>query len=135
MRTTTIWKALSKVQHQIAEILPVHGGRFDARLRQEAKFAEILQKRMDERDDWRIPAANWLKLVEIGAELTRWNETKMVYEKKAAESQKQLSRISRQWQEMTDLARGRAPAKGGLGATTTIYVDWGAANSTGGTAA
>lgn len=125
MRTTTIWNALSKVQHQIAEILPVHGGRFDARLRQEAKFAEILQKRMDERDDWRIPAENWLKLVAIGQDLTRWNETKMIYERKAAESQKQLSRISRQWQEMTDLARGREPAKGGIGATTTIVVPWG----------
>lgn len=135
MRTTTIWNALSKVQHQIAEILPVHGGRFDARLRQEAKFAEILQKRMDERDDWRIPAENWIKLIAIGQELTRWNETKMVYERKAAESQKELSRISRQWQEMTDLARGRAPAKGGIGPTTTIVVDWGAANSTGRTAA
>ena len=134
MRTTTIWNALSKVQHQIAEILPVHGGRFDARLRQEAKFAEILQKRMDERDDWRIPAQNWLKLVELGEQLTALNNVKMTYEKAAAVSQKRLSQISRQWQEMTDLARGRAPAKG-IGATTTIIVDWGAANSTGGTAA
>lgn len=124
MRTTTIWNALSKVQHQIAEILPVHGGRFDARLRQEAFFAEILQKRMDERDDWRIPAANWAKLAAIGAELARWNETKMVYEQKAAQSQKELSRISRQWQEMTDLARGRTPAKNGLGPTTTIVAEW-----------
>lgn len=135
MKTTTLWSALSKVQHQIAEILPVHGGRFDARLRQEAKFAEILQNRMDERDEWRIPAQNWLKLAAIGKDLSRWNETKMVYERKAAESQKELSRISRQWQEMTDLARGRVPAKGGMGATATIVVDWGAANSTGGTAA
>ncbi len=135
MRTTTLWNALSKCQHQIAEVLPIHGGRFDARLRQEAKFAEILQKRMDERDDWRIPAQNWNKLVEIGKQLTAWNETKMIYERKAATSQKHLSRISRQWQEMTDLARGREPAKGGLGATATIVVDWGAANSTGGTAA
>ena len=134
MRTTTIWNALSKVQHQIAEILPVHGGRFDARLRQEAKFAEILQKRMDERDDWRIPAQNWLKLVELGEQLTALNNVKMTYEKAAAVSQKRPSQISRQWQEMTDLARGRAPAKG-IGATTTIIVDWGAANSTGGTAA
>lgn len=135
MRTTTLWNALSKCQHQIAEVLPIHGGRFDARLRQEAKFAEILQKRMDQRDLWRIPAQNWLKLVAIGDDLTHWNTAKMRYEKNAAEAQKELSRISRQWQEMTDLARGRAPAKGGIGATTTILVDWGAANSTGGTAA
>lgn len=133
MRTTTIWNALSKVQHQIAEILPVHGGRWEARLRQEAKFAEILQKRMDERDIWRVPAANWLRLAEIGQELARWNETKLIYEKKAAESQKELSRMSRQWQEMTDLARGRKFMPG-PGATTTIIVDWNGANSAGGAA-
>jgi hypothetical protein len=135
MRTTTIWNALSKVQHQIAEILPVHGGRFDARLRQEAKFAEILQQRMDERDSWRIPAAKWLELVKIGKELDYWNTNKLSYEKAAASAQKKLSEVSRRWQALTDLARGRAPAKGGIGATTTIYVDWGAANSTGETAA
>lgn len=134
MRTRTIRDALSKVQHEISEILPIHGGKWDKRMRQEALFGETLDRRLDERDLWRIPAANWLKLVEIGAELSRWNETKMIYERKAAESQKQLSRISRQWQEMTDLARGREPTKG-MGPTTTIYVDWGAANSTGRTAA
>jgi len=135
MKTRTIRKALAKVQHEIAEILPIHGGKWDKRMRQEALFGETLDRRMDERDEWRIPAQNWLKLAAIGADLSRWNDTKMVYERKAAESQKELSRISRQWQEMTDLARGRAPAKGGIGATTTIVVDWGAANSTGRTAA
>lgn len=135
MKTRTIRKALAKVQHEIAEILPIHGGKWDKRMRQEALFGETLDRRMDERDEWRIPAQNWLKLAAIGADLSRWNDTKMVYERKAAESQKELSRISRQWQEMTDLARGRAPAKGGIGATTTIVVDWNVPNSTGGTAA
>lgn len=135
MRTRTIRDALSKVQHEISEILPIHGGKWDKRMRQEALFGETLDRRLDERDLWRIPAQNWTKLVEIGQDLTRWNETKMIYEKKAAESQKQLSRISRQWQELTDLARGREPAKNGIGPTTTIVVDWGAANSTGRTAA
>lgn len=135
MKTRTIRKALAKVQHEIAEILPIHGGKWDKRMRQEALFGETFDRRMDERDEWRIPAQNWLKLVAIGQELARWNDYKMNVEKEAAQAQKALSRISRQWQEMTDLARGRAPAKGGMGATTTIVVDWNVPNSTGGTAA
>lgn len=122
MRTTTLWSALSKCQHQIAEVLPVHGGRFDARLRQEAKFADSLQKRMDERDLWRVPAQNWLKLVEIGEQLTAWNNLKMKQENAAALSQKRLSQISRQWHEMTDIARGRTPAKQDGHVVSTITV-------------
>ena len=135
MNTKRLWVAWGQCQHKITEILPHSGGDFQKWLRREKLFADEFEKRLDERDAWEAPAANWLKLVAIGKDLSRWNETKMVYEKKAAESQKHLSQISRQWQEMTDLARGRAPAKGGIGATTTIYVDWGAANSTGETAA
>lgn len=135
MKTKQILVTLSKIQQRITEIMPHSGGDFEKWLGRERLFAEELERRMDERDDWRVPAQNWLKLVEIGQELDRWNKTKMIYEQKAAESQKQLSRISRQWQELTDLARGRTPAKGGIGSTTTIVVDWGAANSTGGTAA
>jgi len=135
MKTRTIRKALAKVQHEIAEILPIHGGKWDKRMRQEALFGETLDRRMDERDEWRIPAQNWLKLVAIGQRMTTVNEIKVSQERDAAASQRRLSELSREWQKLTDLARGRAPAKGGMGATTTIIVDWGAANSTGGTPA
>lgn len=134
MNTKRLWVALGKCQHKITEILPHSGGDFQKWLRREKLFADEFEKRLDERDAWEAPAANWLELVKIGKELDYWNTNKLSYEKAAASAQKKLSEVSRRWQALTDLARGRAPAKG-IGATTTIIVDWGAANSTGETAA
>lgn len=134
MNTKRLWVALGKCQHKITEILPHSGGDFQKWLRREKLFADEFEKRLDERDAWEAPAAKWLELVKIGKELDYWNTNKLSYEKAAASAQKKLSEVSRRWQALTDLARGRAPAKG-IGATTTIIVDWGAANSTGGTAA
>ena len=134
MNTKRLWVALGKCQHKITEILPHSGGDFQKWLRREKLFADEFEKRLDERDAWEAPAAKWLELVKLGKEHDYWNTNKLFYEKAAASAQKKLSEVSRRWQALTDLARGRAPAKG-IGATTTIIVDWGAANSTGETAA
>ena len=126
MKTRTIRDALSKVQHEIIEILPHSGGDFAKRTRQEALFGETLDRRMDERDLWRVPAENWMRLEAIGRELSHLNDAKMAHEKAAAEKQRKLSQISREWQAMTDLARGRKPGPNGTGPVTTITVPVGA---------
>jgi len=135
MRTIDIWIRLNAIERKIAEELPLSGEVTTKWQGRQQLFQCELEKRMNERDEWRIPAQNWLKLVAIGQRMTTVNEIKVSQERDAAASQRRLSELSREWQKLTDLARGRAPAKGGIGATTTIVVDWNVPNSTGGTAA
>lgn len=124
MRTIDIWIRLNAIERKIAEELPLTGDITKKWQGRQQLFQCELEKRMNERDEWRIPAALWASLVALGKELEYWNTLKLSQEAAAQASQKRLSQISRQWQAMMDLARGRTPAKGGMGPTTTIVAEW-----------